>query len=81
VFFTGVSLNLVLMIFNLIPVAPLDGSHVLLDLLSPNTSRQVGQFMDQYGIWLLFGVVLLGGRIIGPLLNPLISILIGVPVS
>jgi Zn-dependent protease len=81
VFFTGVSLNLVLMLFNLLPVAPLDGSHVLLDLLDPQTSRQVGQFMDQYGLFILFAVVLLAGRIIDPILTPLISLLIGVPVS
>lgn len=81
VFFTGVSLNLVLMLFNLLPVAPLDGSHVLLDLLDPATSRRVGQFMDQYGIFLLFAVVIFGGRIISPILDPLISLLIGVPVS
>ena len=81
VMFTGVSLNLVLMLFNLLPVAPLDGSHVLLDLLDPRTSRQVGAFMDQYGLFILFAVVLLAGRIINPILTPLISLLIGVPVS
>ena len=41
VFFTGVSLNVVLMLFNLIPIAPLDGSHVLFDVLDPRTARQV----------------------------------------
>ena len=37
VFVTGVSLNVVLMLFNLLPIAPLDGSHVLIDLLDPTT--------------------------------------------
>ena len=81
VFFTGVSLNLVLMIFNLLPVAPLDGSHVLIDVLDPRTAREVGQFMDQYALFILIAVVLLASRIISPVLNPLISLLIGVPVS
>jgi hypothetical protein len=37
--------------------------------------------MDQYGLFILFAVVLLAGRIIDPILTPLISLLIGVPVS
>ncbi len=78
VFLTGVSLNVVLMLFNLIPVAPLDGSHVLLDLLDPLTSRRVKLFMDQYGLYLLIGVVLVGGRIISPIYGPLVNLLIGV---
>jgi Zn-dependent protease len=50
VFLTGVSLNVLLMLFNLIPVAPLDGSHVLLDLLDARSARRVKEFMDQYGL-------------------------------
>jgi Zn-dependent proteases len=80
VFFTGVSLNVILMLFNLIPVTPLDGSHVLLDLLDARTARQVKEFMDQYGLYLLIGVVLLAGRIIGPVYKPIVSLLIGVQV-
>ena len=80
VFLTGVTLNLVLMIFNLLPVAPLDGSHVLLDLLDPRTARQVQQFMDQYALFILIGVVLLASRIIGPILGPLVNLLVGAQV-
>ncbi len=43
----GISINLVLAFFNLIPIPPLDGSHVLYHLLPPKLGlryRQVGQY-------------------------------------
>jgi Zn-dependent protease len=78
VFFTGVELNVWLMLFNLIPVSPLDGSHVLFDLLDPVTSRSARQFMDQYGIILLLLVILFAGRLLGPIAQPIISMLTGI---
>jgi Zn-dependent protease len=77
VFATGVVLNVVLMLFNLIPIAPLDGSHVLLDMLDYRTSRQVSEFMSQYGLLLLLAVVIFAGRIIGPILVPVVNFLLG----
>jgi Zn-dependent protease len=74
---TGVSLNVVLMVFNLLPIAPLDGSHVLIDLLDPATGRQVQQFMNQYGLMLLIVVVLFAGQIIGPVVGSVVNLLIG----
>jgi Zn-dependent protease len=51
-------INLLLAFFNLIPIPPLDGSHVVAHLLPPdarNSYRQVGQ----YGILLLMGLLYL----------------------
>ena len=79
VFLIGVQINLVLMIFNLIPVAPLDGSHVLLDFVSPRQAMELRAFMNQYGIMLLLVVVLLAGRVIGQVMAPIGNFLIGVP--
>jgi Zn-dependent protease len=76
----GIQINIVLFLFNLIPIPPLDGSHVLLDVLDPRTSRELGAFFDQYGIIMLVVVVLFVGRIIGPFMNPILSFLAGVPV-
>ena len=77
---TGVELNVWLMLFNLVPVAPLDGSHVLFDLLDPATSRSARQFMDQYGLILLVLVIFFAGRFLAPIANPIISMLTGVPI-
>jgi Zn-dependent protease len=76
----GMELNVVLLIFNLIPIAPLDGSHVLLDFLSPRTANEVRGFMNQYGMMLLIVVVLFASRIIGPIIVPIVNFLAGVPI-
>lgn len=80
VFLTGVELNVVLMVFNLIPIAPLDGSHVLLDVLDPRTAHDLRDFMNQYGMILLIVLVLFGGRLIFGLVAPIVNFLAGVQV-
>ena len=77
VFFIGVELNVVLFLFNLIPVAPLDGSHVLLDFVSPRTAMDLRVFMNQYGLLLLVAVVIFAGQIISPFLVPLVNFFAG----
>ena len=79
VFYMGVWLNVVLMLFNLIPIPPLDGSHVLFDLLDPRTANDLRNFMNQYGIMILIVVIVLASRIISPIATPIVSFLIGVP--
>lgn len=77
----GIELNIVLMIFNLIPIAPLDGSHVLLDFLDPRTANDVRGFMNQYGVIVLILVVFFAaGAIITPILVPVVNFLAGVPI-
>ncbi len=53
----GVVLNVGLFLFNLLPIPPLDGSHVLFDLLDPQTARQIRPVLQQYGILILFLVI------------------------
>jgi Zn-dependent protease len=52
-------LNIVLGVFNLIPVPPLDGSHVLESLL-PYEMAEAYAAIRPYGIFLLVGLMLLG---------------------
>ncbi len=78
VFWTGLNLNIALMLFNFIPVAPLDGSHVLLDFVSPRTAMELRVFFNQYGTLLLVGVVLLAPQIISPILDPIVRFLAGI---
>lgn len=47
-----VQLNLILAIFNLVPIPPLDGSHILFDFL-PRSLLAVRQFLLQYGLFIL----------------------------
>jgi Zn-dependent protease len=66
---TGIFLNLVLILFNLVPIPPLDGSHVFYHLLPPGLGARYRAF-GQYGMILVFGFLFLGGfRLIqGPLM-------------
>ena len=47
-----VFINLVLAFFNLMPIPPLDGSHILFNLL-PKKTRQFQLFFQQYGLFVL----------------------------
>ncbi|GIV74763.1 MULTISPECIES: site-2 protease family protein [Caldilinea] len=49
-------INVLLFVFNLLPIPPLDGSHVLFALL-PGSARQVQMFLMQYGMLILFAVI------------------------
>jgi len=57
-------INLVLMFFNLIPIPPLDGSRVLPIFLSDKALMKYHQ-VEQYGILIFFGLLLLLPRILG----------------
>ena len=59
-------INIVLAVFNLIPVPPLDGSHVLRHFL-PDAARMV---YDRIGIFVLLALVYLGGGLLWSLIRP-----------
>jgi Zn-dependent protease len=81
-----VQINLVLMVFNLIPIPPLDGSKVLFAFLNPRTAWQVRPVLEQYGFLILIGAMFLplfGGQtligiVFSELLFPLYRLLVGV---
>ena len=86
VLFTFFSINLALMIFNLIPIPPLDGSHVLYALLDPPTAWRARAFLTQYGTIILMVAIFLpiippGQTVIGLVFDvigtPLARILLG----
>ena len=81
-----VQINILLMIFNLIPIPPLDGSKVMFAFMDRRTEYQIRPFLEQYGFFILLAVLFLppgpgnsiGLRIIGPILDGLYGLLVGV---
>jgi len=57
--FQGIVLNLILAVFNLIPVAPLDGAAVLSGLLPRSLSSIIDQ-LQPYGFMILIALLYLG---------------------
>lgn len=71
-----VYLNLVLAVFNLVPIPPLDGSKILFSAL-PYHMRYVQDFMEQY--WLIFiglFIFFIGG-ILSPVVDSLFHLIVG----
>ncbi|MBN2553312.1 MAG: site-2 protease family protein [Spirochaetales bacterium] len=52
-------INLLLAIFNLFPIPPLDGSHILLSII-PDRYERFKTAYSQYGRYILIGLILLG---------------------
>jgi len=75
--FSLAMVNLVLAVFNLIPVPPLDGSHLLAAILPPRLAWQYAQ-IRQYGMIILFVLMWTGffGYLISPVLRGLEWILL-----
>jgi Zn-dependent protease len=79
-----VYINLLLMVFNLIPVPPLDGSAVLFAFLPPQTAWQLRPMLAQYGILILILLIfpIFGGNsllsvVITAIVEPLQRLLTG----
>jgi Zn-dependent protease len=75
--------SIILGLFNLIPIPPLDGGTVLLSLVSPRTAWQLRPFLAQYGIFIIILLILpLGGQsILGRVLLPITDAIFGVLVG
>ncbi len=66
-------INVLLGVFNLIPIPPLDGSHVIRHFLSQGALR----IYDNVGMWGLMLLLFFGGRILGFLLYPVLNLFNG----
>lgn len=75
-FVYAVLINTVLMVFNLIPIPPLDGSKIIMGFLSYEQAAKYESF-SRYGMYVLIGLLFLGSimnySIIGALINPFIN--------
>ncbi len=64
-------INVLLGIFNLVPLPPLDGSHVIRHFMS----EQARRVYDTVGMIALFALVFWGGRVLWVLIEPVLNIL------
>ena len=71
-----VLINLVLAIFNLMPIPPLDGSHLLFAVL-PRFADSLKLFFNQYGLIILFIFIFFGFKAIEPIISFFYDILVG----
>jgi Zn-dependent protease len=67
----GVSINVVLMVLNLLPLPPLDGGRIAVSLLPNHLARPFSQ-IERYGFFILIALLFTG--VLNKILDPFISI-------
>jgi len=70
----GILINILLAVFNLLPIPPLDGSRVISALL-PNPLAYKYNQLEQYGLFILIGLMYFGGfdKIVKPMVVLVLS--------
>lgn len=67
----GITINVVLMVLNLMPLLPLDGGRIVESLLPARMAYQYSR-LEPYGMWVLLALVITG--LLSPILRPFIDI-------
>ena len=80
-----IQVNIILAIFNFLPIPPLDGSKILYGLLDPRTAYRIRPVLDQYGFVILLVAILpiVGGQsligiVVTPLIDAIFKLLVGI---
>ena len=71
-----VFINVLLAVFNLVPLPPLDGSNILFALLPPQFAG-VQRFLTRYGFWLLLLFIFFGFQFLVPIVAAIYKLLAG----
>ena len=66
----GIIINLVLFVFNLFPIPPLDGSKVLAGIVPPSISDLLDK-IEPYGFFIVIGLLYFG--VLSSIMNPIIG--------
>lgn len=77
VLWLAVTVNLGFFVFNMLPIPPLDGSRVLY-ALAPEGARRVMETIEQYGIFLIFALVLVASPFISAFMLTIMKFFLGV---
>ena len=67
IFTEFVFVNLGFMVFNILPIPPLDGSRVLY-AIAPDGFRKILQNIERYGVIIIYGLILLFGEVFSHLM-------------
>ncbi len=70
-------INVVLAVFNLVPIPPLDGSKILFDFL-PARLRYIREYLEQYGFMILLFFIFFAIELISPVIFGLFQLFAGV---
>ncbi|MCH7828344.1 site-2 protease family protein [Patescibacteria group bacterium] len=73
-----VFLNILLAIFNLLPIPPLDGSHVLFTFL-PRSFDALRIFLSRFGLFVLLFVIFFFFGFVSYVVNLIFSLIVGTP--
>ncbi|APC96797.1 site-2 protease family protein [Francisella frigiditurris] len=71
----GMIINVVLMVLNLLPIPPLDGSRIVSAILPPKVAYKYNS-IERYGFFILLALIIIpfqGGNLLFFILNPFIS--------
>lgn len=70
-FQSGIYINILLAVFNLMPVPPLDGGRIVVSLLPAPAAARYQAFFGRYGMWVVIVLIVTGvfSRAVSPLLN------------
>ena len=73
-----VFINILLAVFNLLPIPPLDGSHILFTFLPPEMEN-IKIFLSQFGFFVLLFVILFFFRSVILIVNFIFTLIVGFP--
>jgi len=71
-----VYINIVLAVFNLVPIPPLDGSKILYALL-PASAYKIRDFLERYGLFILIFFIFFAFELIRPVIEGIFRLMIG----